>query len=61
MARKTLTDKAKRFVDEYLIDRNASAACIRAGYSSKSAKQIGCELLASPTLRTRSLRRRPGA
>lgn len=44
MARK-LTDKQKRFVEEYLIDLNATQACIRAGYSQKNAKQIGSELL----------------
>lgn len=44
MARK-LTDKQKRFVEEYLIDLNATQACIRAGYSPKNAKQIGSELL----------------
>lgn len=44
MARK-LTDKQKRFVEEYLIDLNATQACIRAGYSANNAKQIGSELL----------------
>lgn len=33
--------KQKRFCDEYLIDCNATQAAIRAGYSKKSAKQIG--------------------
>ncbi len=36
-----LTNKQKRFVEEYLIDLNATAAAIRAGYSEKSAGQIG--------------------
>jgi len=36
-----LTDKQKRFVDEYLIDLNATQAAIRAGYSVKTARQIG--------------------
>ncbi|MDD3747732.1 MAG: terminase small subunit [Anaerostipes sp.] len=36
-----LTDKQKRFCDEYLIDLNAKQAAIRAGYSEKTAKQIG--------------------
>ncbi|KIR03450.1 Phage terminase, small subunit [Lachnospiraceae bacterium TWA4] len=31
---KGLTDKQKRFVEEYLIDLNATQACIRAGYKS---------------------------
>jgi phage terminase small subunit len=36
-----LTDKQQRFVDEYLIDLNATQAAIRAGYSVKTARQIG--------------------
>lgn len=34
-----------RFVDEYLKDLNAKEAAIRAGYSERSAKQIGFEVL----------------
>jgi phage terminase small subunit len=34
-----------RFVDEYLIDLNATQAAIRAGYSAKNADKIGPELL----------------
>ena len=41
----TLTDKQKRFVDEYLVDLNATQAAIRAGYSEKTAYRIGAELL----------------
>lgn len=40
-----LTDKQKRFVDEYLVDLNATAAAKRAGYSEKTADRIGPELL----------------
>lgn len=36
-----LTAKQQRFCDEYLIDLNATQAAIRAGYSEKTAKQIG--------------------
>ena len=32
-----LTEKQKRFVDEYLIDLNATQAAIRAGYSPNTA------------------------
>jgi phage terminase small subunit len=32
-----LTDKQKRFAEEYLIDLNATQATIRAGYSEKTA------------------------
>lgn len=35
-----LTAKQQRFVDEYLIDLNATQAAIRAGYSARSARQI---------------------
>lgn len=39
MAKKgTLTDKQKRFIDEYLVDLNATQAAIRAGYSEKTAR-----------------------
>ena len=40
-----MTDKQKRFVNEYLIDCNATQAAIRAGYSSKTAKSAGQRLL----------------
>lgn len=45
MAVKTLTAKQQAFVNEYLIDLNATQAAIRAGYSSKTAAQIAHELL----------------
>lgn len=40
-----LNDRQRRFVDEYLIDLNATQAAIRAGYSKKTAGQIGERLL----------------
>ena len=40
-----MTDKQEIFCDEYLIDENATQAAIRAGYSNKTAGQIGCQLL----------------
>lgn len=40
-----LTEKQKRFVQEYLVDLNATAAAKRAGYSAKTADRIGPELL----------------
>lgn len=40
-----LTPKQQRFVDEYLIDLNATQAAIRAGYSQRNADKIGSELL----------------
>ena len=40
-----LTAKQRRFVDEYLVDLNATQAAIRAGYSAKTAEQQGFQLL----------------
>lgn len=51
MARK-LTDKQQRFVDEYLIDLNATQAAIRAGYSVKTANEQGSRLLANVSVQT---------
>lgn len=45
-----LTDKQRRFVDEYLLDLNATQAAIRAGYSSKRASEIGYQLLQKTTV-----------
>jgi phage terminase small subunit len=46
-----MTDKQKLFCDEYLIDLNATQAAIRAGYSKKTAQQIGTENLAKPVIK----------
>lgn len=46
-----MTEKQKRFCDEYLIDLNAAQAAIRAGYSEKAAKQVGSENLTKPDLK----------
>lgn len=43
-----LTPKQQRFVEEYLVDLNATQAAIRAGYSAKTAGQIGDENLKKP-------------
>lgn len=43
-----LTPKQARFVDEYLIDLNATQAAIRAGYSAKTAEWIGPQVLGKP-------------
>ena len=40
-----LTPKQQRFVEEYLVDLNATQAAIRAGYSRKTAASIGEENL----------------
>tara|TARA_R110002012_G_scaffold316344_1_gene531196 strand:+ start:1650 stop:2084 length:435 start_codon:yes stop_codon:yes gene_type:complete len=48
-----LTDKQEMFCKEYLIDLNATQAAIRAGYSEKTAKQVGSENLSKPDIQER--------
>lgn len=45
-----LTARQSRFVDEYLVDLNATQAAIRAGYSTKSAGIVGFENLKKPKI-----------
>lgn len=45
-----LTPKQQRFVEEYLIDLNASAAMRRAGYKSKNPDVDGYNLLVKPSI-----------
>ena len=45
-----LEPRQERFVLEYLIDLNATQAAIRAGYSEKTARAIGCENLTKPDI-----------
>lgn len=40
-----MTKKQKAFIEEYLLDLNATQAAIRAGYSPQTAKSIGQRLL----------------
>ncbi len=42
-----LTPRQARFVDEYLIDLNATQAAIRAGYSGKTAQEQSSRLLSN--------------
>ena len=46
-----MTPKQALFIQEYLIDLNATQAAIRAGYSKKTAKQIGQENLTKPDVK----------
>lgn len=48
-----MTAKQKRFIEEYLIDLNATQAAIRAGYSPETAGSIGNENLKKPEIRAR--------
>lgn len=40
-----MTPKQERFVEEYLVDLNATQAATRAGYSARNADKIGSQLL----------------
>lgn len=42
---KKLTDRQRRFVQEYLVDMNAAAAYRRAGYAAKTAETCGPRML----------------
>ncbi len=45
-----MSPKQQRFVEEYLVDHNATQAAIRAGYSPKTAYSIGHENLKKPEI-----------
>lgn len=46
-----LTDLQQRFVEEYVIDFNATQAAIRAGYSAKAARTQGMRLLTNDAVK----------
>ena len=48
---KQLTEKQKRFAEEYLVDLNATQAAIRAGYSPDTANEQGSRLLANVNIK----------
>lgn len=52
MSEKKLTPKQERFVQEYLIDLNATQAATRAGYSARTANEQGARLLAHVSVRS---------
>lgn len=52
-----LTPKQAAFVTEYLIDRNATQAAIRAGYSSNTAESQGSRLLSKAKIKSELDRR----
>lgn len=45
-----LTIKQKRFIDFYIQSANAAESARKAGYSAKSARYVGLELLAKPNI-----------
>jgi phage terminase small subunit len=54
----SLNDRQSRFVDEYLIDLNATQAAIRAGYSQKTAGVQAFHLLKNPKIAAQIEKRR---
>ena len=52
-ADRKLTAKEERFCQEYCLDFNATKAATRAGYSAKTAFQIGAENLKKPKIAKR--------
>lgn len=46
-----MTSKQQIFILEYLLDFNATRSAIAAGYSEKSARIIGSQLLANPEIK----------
>ncbi|OZI09596.1 hypothetical protein BWI93_03165 [Siphonobacter sp. BAB-5385] len=51
MAEVKLSEKQKRFCDEYLIDLNGTQAAIRAGYSLRTANEQAAQLLQRPHIK----------
>ncbi len=52
-----LTQKQRRFIDEYIITGNATQSAIKAGYSKKTARKIGQENLTKPDIKAELARR----
>ena len=51
--RAKLSAKQERFCQEYMVDLNAAQAAIRTGYSERSAKVKGCQILSMPHIKAR--------
>jgi phage terminase small subunit len=47
-----LSPKQTRFIEEYLVDLNASQAALRAGYSAQTAFRSGVENLQKPAIKS---------
>lgn len=52
-----LTQKQRRFIDEYIISGNATQAAIKAGYSKKTAAVTATENLRKPNIKAEIERR----
>lgn len=51
MKPRAITEKEAAFVREYLVDKNATQAAIRAGYSGRSAGQRAHDMLKHPVVK----------
>ena len=47
-----MTPRQNQFVSEYALSRNATSAAIKAGYSPRTARQTGSDLLSNPYIRS---------
>lgn len=47
----SLTERQKRFCEEFLVDLNATQAVIRAGYKTTYPNRIGFQLMENPAIR----------
>ena len=47
----SLSDQQRMFCEEYLVDMNATQACIRAGYKTKFPNRVGYQLMENPAVR----------
>lgn len=56
-----LTPKQMKFVEEFLVDCNATQAAIRAGYSQRSARQVGAANMSKHDISAEIKRRMAGA
>ena len=57
--RKLLTPRQQAFVNEYMVDLNATQAAIRAGYSVKTAEAQATRLLRNVDVRNAIQERQP--
>jgi phage terminase small subunit len=48
-----MTPKQQAFIDAYLVNPNTTEAAIKAGYSVRTAKQVGYKVLHEPAGRGR--------
>lgn len=47
----SLTDRQKRFCEEFLVDLNATQAVVRAGYNTKYPNRVAFQLMENPAVR----------